>query len=103
MSTSDTTCPTGPRLPRRLMLGGSSVALIARPMQPGVLAHKPSSQTRTVAKRGIGPQQETYYIAACAAGTDDPDEAYQHTAAWADHLGAVACTEPACFPEAVAA
>ena len=97
-----------PQLPRDLMAGGSSVAIIARPIAPGVLAHKPTSQTREITTGIHRGRHETYYIAACATPPDtdhddqgdEPDEAYQVSAAWADHLGANACTEPACFPHA---
>lgn len=92
---------SNPKLPRSLMAGGSSVAIVARPLGPGALiAHKPSSQTREVEPGAYRSRTETYYIAACAAGQADPDDAFQVSAAWADHIGAVACTEPACFPHA---
>jgi hypothetical protein len=104
MIISETTRTAGPRLPRELMAGGSSVAVIARPISSGVLAHKPSSGTRQITEGMHAGQKETYYIAACAAAEpDDADDAYQVTAAWADHLGALACTEQACFPDAVSA
>lgn len=91
-----TTATSAPRIPQ----GGSGaapVAIIARPIAVGVLAHKSSSQTR-----GPKGRQETYYVTACAAAQDpdDADDAYLVSAAWADHMGASACTEPTCFPSA---
>jgi hypothetical protein len=95
---------TAARLPRELLAGGSSVAVIARPIAPGVLAHRYSQEIRAVAPEYGKPANEAYYVTACAADDlENADDAYLVTVAWADHLGATACTEPACFPEAVAA
>lgn len=101
MSTSDTAA----RLPRELIAGGSSVAVIARQITPGVLAHRYSQETRPVDPPQYGkPANEAYFVTACAADhLDDADDAYLVTLAWADHKGASACTEPACFPGAVSA
>lgn len=96
------TTTSAPRIPQTGS-GAYPVAIIGRPIETGTLAHKPSSQTRevTTGLRGRRGLQETYYITACAAAEpDDADDAYLASAAWADHLGATACTEPACFPHA---
>lgn len=92
-----------PQLPSELFGGGSSVAIIARPIEPGVLAHRTDTLTRKVDQGYRTLQQETYYVAACAAGEEAPDEAYLVSIHWAHTQGAGACTEAACFPAAVAA
>ena len=89
------------KLPEALTRTGASVAFIAMPVVAGTIAHRPASASRMVPSRhGYGqPVKETFDITACAASEGEhADEAYQLSAAWADHLGAVACTEPGCFP-----
>lgn len=93
----------GPQLPSELFAGGSSVAIIAKPIEPGVLAHRSHSETREVDRGHRVLQKETFYIAACAA--DEPqeaDEAYLVSIHWAHSQAAAACTEAECFPQAVA-
>ncbi len=94
---------TTPQLPPELFPTGMSVALIARPIEPGVLAHRSSSEERLADNGYGGKSRVTTYIAACAVGQDDADEAYLVSVHWAAHQGAGACTEQACFPQAVSA
>lgn len=92
-----------PQLPEELFPTGMSVAIVARPIAPGVLAHRSSSEERDADNGYGGKSKVTTYIAACAAGQPDPDEAYLVSVHWAHHQGAGACTEATCFPQAVAA
>jgi hypothetical protein len=88
------------KLPRDLLKGGSSVALISHQPGEGTLAHKPASRTREIIRRGLAAIKETYYVTACAGSARDADEAYLLSAAWADRRGVDACPESACFPDA---
>ncbi|MCY1141355.1 hypothetical protein OWR29_25435 [Actinoplanes sp. Pm04-4] len=97
---------TRPKLPRELIPTGHSVALIGMTLGPGSIAHRASSKTvpdlsrPRHSKKGPQPTKQVP-IAKCAEGQgDDADDAYLVSAHWADHKGAVACTETACFPTA---
>jgi hypothetical protein len=90
------------KLPRQLLTGGYSVALISRQVGEGTLAHRPGeSRSRKVwsSRHGVDVNQ-SYVVTACAGNESDADEAYLLSAAWADHRGADACPEDACFPDA---
>ncbi|WP_334445002.1 hypothetical protein [Micromonospora sp. CPCC 206060] len=80
------------RLPRAMTSGGASVA-VRLPVGAGTLAHRPTY-------RRIAPDnkydQRTVVSAACAP---QGAECRELSAGWADHLGALACTAPACFPD----
>lgn len=88
------------QLPARLFATGVQATTIA-PLGPGVIAHRYDTETREVQLTPYGDKRrEQYPIAACAAGTEDPDEGHAYSLHWAASQGAVACTEPKCFPEA---
>jgi len=94
------TATTLPRLPREMTVGGSSVA-VRMPFASGSVAHRPKTVQREVAiptSRWGATRNAQIPVSACAP---DDDECGLLTAAWADHLGAQACTEDACFPDAV--
>ncbi len=92
-----------PQLPAELLPTGMSVAVTDRQMQPGFLAHRHSSEERSASNGYGGVTKVTTYVTACSAGQSDPAEAYLVSAPWAHHQGAGACTEQACFPQAVTA
>lgn len=87
-----------PKLPRELMQGGYSVAVYL-PLKPDRVAHRPTTDKRKSGRNPVygQPVYQDMPVAAC-----DPKGpvAVLFSAAWADHKGAVACTEPACFPNA---
>lgn len=88
---------TLPRLPEPMTRGGASVA-IRLPFGAGSVAHRPAYDTRPNGVFVYGIEQSASVpVAACA---QDDDECRLLTAAWADHQGAQACTEDACFPDA---
>lgn len=88
---------TLPRLPRELIPGGCSVA-VRLPFGAGSVAHRAASVTRPTGPVMYGKQTtRSVPVAACA---QDDDECSLLTASWADHRGAQACTEDACFPHA---
>ncbi|MCX4470484.1 hypothetical protein OOK41_09210 [Micromonospora sp. NBC_01655] len=84
---------TLPRLPKPLTVGGATVA-VRLPFGPNSVAHRPT-WTR------VNPESK-YDLSATLAAACSPDdgECSALTAAWADHQGAQACTEDACFPDA---
>ncbi|SCL16440.1 hypothetical protein GA0074692_0030 [Micromonospora pallida] len=91
------TTTTMPRLPRELTNGGSSVA-VRLPFGAGSVAHRPTYVQRPNGKFVFGKEQRSSVpVAACA---QDDDECSLLSAAWADHRGAQACTEDACWPDA---
>ncbi len=94
---------TTPQLPAELFAGGMSVAVTDRQMQPGFLAHRHSSEERSSSNGYGGTTKVTTYVTACTAGQPDPADAYLVSVHWAHHQGAAACTEQACFPQAVPA
>ncbi|MER5703499.1 hypothetical protein ABT023_16360 [Micromonospora sp. NPDC002296] len=91
-----TTTTSPPRLPRQMLSGGASVA-VRLPSERGMVAHRPERDTRPAPIPGYPGRNEQIVFAACSR---DDGECRELTASWADHLGAQACTEPACFPEA---
>lgn len=91
------TITTLPRLPREAIVSGYSVA-VRLPFSAGSVAHRADHDKRPTGKRVYGQEvAASVPVAACA--TDD-DECVLMTAGWADHQGAQACTEDACFPDA---
>lgn len=87
------------KLPRELLAGGTSVAVRGQ-LGPDAIAHRYGTESRANTRRVKGsnqPEQVSVPVLAC-----DPKgpQASLFSAAWADHKGAVACTEQACFPDA---
>ncbi|GIE29996.1 hypothetical protein Ait01nite_030410 [Actinoplanes italicus] len=88
-----------PKLPRDLMSGGLSVAVRGQ-LGPDAIAHRHTTDKRPNTRRVVGsnqPVQVSVNVPACDP-KGEPSPLY--SAAWADHKGAVACTEQACFPDA---
>ncbi|GAA2566113.1 hypothetical protein GCM10010435_44070 [Winogradskya consettensis] len=98
------TSSLAPRLPRELFATGVQVVTIA-PLGPGVVAHRYATETRQVQddvyRARPSGRTEIYPVAACAEA--DADQGYPCSLQWAAVHGAIACTEPKCFPEAVSA
>ncbi|WKU03730.1 hypothetical protein [Micromonospora sp. HUAS LYJ1] len=91
------TTKTLPRLPKDLTQGGASVA-VRLPFGEGSVAHRPTTDDRLNGVFVFGIEQRSAVpVAACAP---DDDECRLLSAGWADHMGAQACTEDACFPDA---
>jgi hypothetical protein len=86
-----------PRLPHGLRAAGASVA-VRLPAVPGSVAHRAAHDQRPTKSKVFGaPTTQRVTVAACA---QDDDPCAEMTAAWADFLGAQACTEEACWPDA---
>jgi hypothetical protein len=86
-------------IPRELLTGGYSVA-VRLPLGPDAIAHRPQSAKRKNSRRTPGSSQPAEVRVAVPACDPSGPAATEFTAAWADHHGAVACTEQACFPDA---
>lgn len=86
-----------PKLPSDLTRTGASVA-VRLPIGDGMVAHKTATSKRKATQRVYG--QSAYEDVTVPACDQDGPKAVQLTAAWADAHGAIACTEPACFPTA---
>jgi len=84
-------------IPRELLTGGYSVA-VRGPLGPEAIAHRPASDKRRNVGRAVGSNQPVEVDVPVAACDPKGPAAALFTAAWADHKGAHACTEPACFP-----
>ncbi|WP_431892703.1 hypothetical protein [Micromonospora haikouensis] len=84
---------TLPRLPKPMTIGGATV-VIHLPFEAGHPAHRPIwTRNNPDSKYDLS----CYVTAACAP---QGAEGRELSAAWADHQGAQACTEDACFPDA---
>ena len=91
-----TTTTDAPRIPADMFATGTSVAV--RAPRDGSLAHRPASVRRPTGRSYRG--QDLYEDVTVAACAQDGAPVPLVTAHWADHMGAVACTEQACFPDA---
>jgi hypothetical protein len=87
------------KLPRDLLAGGSSVAVYP-PLRADAVAHRYAITRRENKGRVIGSNQPSQVSVSVPACDPKGPAALLFTAAWADHMGAVACTEPDCFPDA---
>ncbi|MEV6297822.1 hypothetical protein AB0M02_00280 [Actinoplanes sp. NPDC051861] len=85
-------------IPPKLFPTGASVAVVL-PLGPGAIAHKPAADKRKTTKRPWRGEAVYQDVAVAACDPKGP-QAAEFSAAWADHQGALACTEPACFPNA---
>ncbi|WP_141713933.1 hypothetical protein [Micromonospora inyonensis] len=66
------------------------------PLEPGAVAHRATRNFAPV--EGFPSRTQHFVVPACRP---DEDPCAEFTAGWADHFGAVACTEPSCFPESM--
>lgn len=82
-------------IPPELTRTGASVA-VRLPQVDGMLAHRPTSDKRKTKRKVLG--QQVYQDVTVPACDPKGPPAVLLSAGWADYQGAVACTEPACFP-----
>jgi hypothetical protein len=87
------------KIPRQLLAGGYSVAVCGQ-LGADAVAHRPDSVKRKNTGRVKGSNQPAEISVPVAACDLKGRQAALFSAAWADHKGAVACTESACFPDA---
>lgn len=86
-----------PRLPREMTSGGASVA-VRLPFGDRSVAHRVVRTNRAVVNAAYSQLRQTAVVVAACAPDDEP--CAELSAGWADHRGAQACGEPACFPTA---
>ncbi|GIJ10755.1 hypothetical protein ACFFMR_18995 [Micromonospora andamanensis] len=85
-----------PRIPKTFG-AGASVA-VRLPFGEGSVAHRVKYDPRPNGRFYRGEEQTSLVPLAACAPEDDP--CVELSGGWADHQGAQACTEDACFPDA---